>query len=591
MFKKQKDKFYQLDTRKQFSFVFLCNMGVLLFVIFVMCLAYTFSILNRNDQYISRLVHQYTESIAMQIEEYEQFVQTTAYDDVIYDYLIEEDAYEKHLLSLQVKNLFSSMKVLRPEVEDIYLFLPNDKAHTFTSLHGFEKELVSAAALNTSPKILNAYQKNTPFDQKKSMLYFGTSIQDIYASNTLAPIGIMIVSFNTEKFTERLHELSSIEGVRHAILMQNGTNITGDFPLELVQLEGQNALKNGAPYEFHSFKERLTIAPIEHLKGSLVVQINQIVVLKDLWLIVLLTLTLACLMLLLVNELFKNVRRQITKPLEKIANALEDVHLDENDEHKIPVLGNKDTRLLGTKLNELFCREGHLHNELLETNTHLYQEKLTKKHLELQFLRSQINPHFLYNTLETIRSIALVRGVTEVSSTAKWLAKILRYSIKGSEFVPLKEEISIIECYLNIQNLRFDDRFTFEKQVDETANDVIIPRMCLQPLIENAVVHGLENIVSQGLLVLSAKIKQDALIIQVSDNGVGIEEEKLRMLNEQLQNPFKDTLTENQSIGMMNVARRLQISLGADFTMHVQSIEHKGTSITLSIPLKKEKTV
>ena len=280
------------------------------------------------------------------------------------------------------------------------------------------------------------------------------------------------------------------------------------------------------------------------------------------------------------------ISREITQPLALLTDAIKQMDADPTHMRHVPEAGNADFQMLSASLNRMLRRETRLTHELLEANRNLYESELTQKHLELQFLRSQINPHFLYNTLETIHSIAVVRRVPEAALAAKNLAKLLRYSIKGGEIMPLASELEIIQCYLSIQRLRFGDRIRAEFDVEESVKDLCIPRMCLQPLVENAVVHGLESSIEPGMLSVVCRRDERSLWITVRDTGVGIDPEELARINRLLSNPFEKT-PQQGSIGMLNVARRLHLSMGDDFSMQVASERNRGTTVSLRIPLAK----
>ena len=281
------------------------------------------------------------------------------------------------------------------------------------------------------------------------------------------------------------------------------------------------------------------------------------------------------------------ISREVTMPLSSLTEAVKQMDADPTHTRQVPEEGNADFRMLSASLNRMLKTEKRLTNELLEANRNLYASELAQKHLELQFLRSQINPHFLYNTLETIRSIALVRKVPEVAEAAKNLAKLLRYSIKGGEVMQLSSELEIIRCYLSIQELRFGSRMYSVFRVEEAAQDLYIPRMCLQPLVENAVVHGLETAMGPGMLIITCRKDEQLLWITVQDTGVGMPAEEVERINRQLANPFDEKVAQNGGIGMLNVARRLQLSLGGDFVMRVESELNRGTIVTLRMPLSK----
>ena len=323
------------------------------------------------------------------------------------------------------------------------------------------------------------------------------------------------------------------------------------------------------------------------MDAVLVVQTDKMVLLKDLFTITLVVLAMVLFLLGGMLYISGRISREITMPLSTLTEAVKEMDVDPTHTRHVPEEGNADFRMLSASLNRMLKTVTRLTHELLEANRSLYESELAKKHLELQFLRSQINPHFLYNTLETIRSIAVVRKVPEVASAAKNLAKLLRYSIKGGEIMRLSDELEIIRCYLTIQELRFGPRIRTVFEIDGDVQDLRIPRMCLQPLVENAVVHGLESCIAPGALTISCKKDDSFLWVAVRDTGVGIPQEELDRINYQLAHPFSKEAGQQSGIGMTNVARRLQLSLGNDFAMQVTSELNRGTEVVLCMPLDR----
>lgn len=213
------------------------------------------------------------------------------------------------------------------------------------------------------------------------------------------------------------------------------------------------------------------------------------------------------------------------------------------------------------------------------------KEKLNSRQKEVEFkmLASQINPHFLYNTLETIRMKAIVNQQSEIADLAKMLAKIMRRNIQvGEKLVTLESELKLVEYYLKIQYYRFGDRIQsniiVDKEVDTEAR--IMP-LIIQPLVENAFVHGLEAVDSEGKLTIHVSCDAD-IFICVEDNGCGISDEKLEEITESL-NDF-ETL-DRTHIGVCNVNQRIKLQYGEDYGLTIETKEGYGTRVTLKIPV------
>lgn len=223
-----------------------------------------------------------------------------------------------------------------------------------------------------------------------------------------------------------------------------------------------------------------------------------------------------------------------------------------------------------------------------------YKERLLKKQAELTMLQSQINPHFLHNTFESIRALAMKVGATDVSNMTLALANYFRYSTdQKANLVPLKAELKNIENYLAIQNYRFKNRFKYIREFDDSSElmNHLINKMTLQPIVENAVYHGLEPKVGQGEITIRIMATEKRLLINVQDNGIGIPAQKLEELNEKLYHA-DDALSEpgaddelKSGIALLNVNQRIKLSFGEEYGLVLYSKERFGTTVEITIPL------
>jgi len=229
-----------------------------------------------------------------------------------------------------------------------------------------------------------------------------------------------------------------------------------------------------------------------------------------------------------------------------------------------------------------------LTDNLSTSYSNLYEMKLETKRSELAHLRSQINPHFLYNTLESIKGIAVQENVRCIATIANALGNMFRYSIKGSDMVPLRDEIKIIESYILIQKIRFEDRFEVTYEFDPAILDWIIPKMILQPLVENAVFHGLEKIMSSGHLRIGGAVEKDMhMLLWVQDDGYGMTPEELGKVRASLERSQGQDDSKG-GIGLGNVNHRIRLLFGEDYGIDIQSSRDMGTRVEIRIPKTEE---
>ena len=242
----------------------------------------------------------------------------------------------------------------------------------------------------------------------------------------------------------------------------------------------------------------------------------------------------------------------------------------------------------------------------------MYEAMLNEKQLqneqqemEFKMLASQINPHFLYNTLETLRMKAFTAGDREVATGIKLLGKLLRYVLVniGTTYTTLANELEHIDTYIKIQKIRFDDRVNYTLAVDDgidTQEYMLLP-LLLQPIVENAVVHGLEGVDGTGYIKIHIYEKingtegtavqgntdsgDGCLIIEVSDNGNGMTKKQL----EEVRNSLKeDSISKHSSIGMSNIDQRIKLCYGNGYGVNIDSVEGEGTMVTVILPNKSK---
>ncbi|MCI8549327.1 MAG: histidine kinase [Lachnospiraceae bacterium] len=220
--------------------------------------------------------------------------------------------------------------------------------------------------------------------------------------------------------------------------------------------------------------------------------------------------------------------------------------------------------------------------------------ELNKRQAQYLALQNQINPHFLYNTLESIRGEALIAGLDSVADMTEALAKFFRYTItKVENLVSVEEELDNCETYFRIQQYRFGDRLKLHVEYEEEDYEEImscqIPKLTLQPILENSIIHGIEPKVGVGNLKIRFERTESRLIIWISDNGVGMDDEVLAKLNRHLGRDGKTLEYRRQEerggIALVNVNNRIHLIFGEEYGMHVYSMTGAGTDVEITLPI------
>ena len=246
------------------------------------------------------------------------------------------------------------------------------------------------------------------------------------------------------------------------------------------------------------------------------------------------------------------------------------------------------------ELSEVYSDLTTMITSIKEMDKEIYEGKINQQRLknhqqkiEFEMLSSQINPHFLYNTLETIRMKALSNQDRDVATAVKLLGKYMRHNLESTGItISLRTELEYIEIYLTIQKLRFGDKINFAISIEpgfSTSNYYILS-LLIQPIVENSIIHGLEEIESNGMIHInvSTDSANDTVIIAVSDNGVGLTEEELDKLLMKIHSREK---RPHSSIGLFNIYQRIQLCYGTEYGLTITSAPDKGTTVSIILPL------
>ena len=247
------------------------------------------------------------------------------------------------------------------------------------------------------------------------------------------------------------------------------------------------------------------------------------------------------------------------------------------------ILMTRESRIMAFLL-----KESKKHEQFQEAS--LAQSEKQRVQSELSVLQYQINPHFLYNTLDTIRSYALMSDQEDIALMSEKLSRFFRYAISNREnIVKVEDELRHIEDYLFIQSRRFGDRFETEISVEEPElRERYMLKLMIQPLVENAITHGLERLKRKGRIHIHIAATEKKLLIRVSDNGVGMNEEKLCELNHSLRAGTVQPAGNHgrgTGIAIQNVNARIRITFGEEYGLHYRSHEMQGTTVTATLPL------
>jgi two-component system, sensor histidine kinase YesM len=277
--------------------------------------------------------------------------------------------------------------------------------------------------------------------------------------------------------------------------------------------------------------------------------------------------------------------RLMFKPIHKLKKGISNVKV-----------GNFDFQLESTSNDEL----GQLvisFNIMVYTIKTLilekYEEQLARKDAEFKYLQAQINPHFIYNTLQIISSMAVVYKVPDINKVSKSLARIMRYSLSATnKAIGIKDEMEVLICYLDIQKLRFSEFLNYHMDIDDEVYEYSIIKLVLQPIVENAVSHGIEPKGTNGIITIKGKLEGNRIRIVIEDNGAGMDkttiEKLLHIIHSENEHEVRDKPEDgHNNIGLRNINQRLKLIYGAEFGIDIESIQGQWTRVSLVIPTQK----
>lgn len=395
------------------------------------------------------------------------------------------------------------------------------------------------------------------FDTMKPAGYINIVYENSYLSDILAN--------NSSKYSGA----SYVVNTHGRIMVANKEGYVGEnFPVKLSDLRASNTSR----YDMFSSTQAFYFVGNEMPNGwSLVQTVSVKEFNKEMNHLIVLAAGIVLLVLGISLGFVWYVTSRIAYPAKELMESMKTLAKD-NEYPRVKNVSNDEIGMIGLEYNKMA--------ENIETLIEkVYKMELTQKQAELEFLQMQINPHFLYNALDTISWMALAKGNMDVSEMTIALAELLRATIKKESFITLREEMNTVKDYLLIQQERFGDKISAEYFVEEDAYSCMVPNFILQPVIENAIIHGLEPKIEKGKVSINISIQDEFLTFLVEDNGVGMDEKEILDL-------YKKCRENNtkQSIGLKNVYRRLLLCYGEASMLKIESKKEQGTRISFLIP-------
>ncbi|MGO4183245.1 sensor histidine kinase [Paenibacillus sp. TAF43_2] len=587
------------------SKMFIVFSAVSLFIVMLTCIIFYYKnvndIKNQTLALSDTISRQFSRTFELYIQDMEKLSVSIIGDPIIQESLIDHygipDSVTQNQIELTINNRLFTHLQPRPQLQSIYIFTTDDIAY-FVSKAGGPKISFNLQSESWYQNrldmpgvkflLLPVTTENTGGDREAQVISF---VRNISRIPYLDVLGYMKININVNVIKDMLVNSDSNDVERNmrafiitdegSVVYDDRNELTGsnDTGINLSIFQGNHesneVVWNGVSYIYTTSKSSYT------KWNTLILIPNEFLLSKQkhssyiLFLVGLLAMGLIAFVSYMLSY-------QMTLPLRNLMKKM--TRVEQGDlSQRMEVTGN----------NEI-GRLSRIYNNMLESITRLisevYTSKLAEKNAQLSALQAQINPHFLYNTLNIMKSISRVRGIEEVAEMAESLAELFKYSMTNLHHpIPLRVEMEHISNYMNIQQHRFGNRFEFNMDVPEALQQASVLKLTVQPLIENAIVHGLSKVKSGGRIDIAVKRLGSELIIEVSDNGCGIEEERIHMLRRRLERvQAVDAYDEEgQGIGLSNIAQRIKLFHGVKYGVELISSPGRGTTVRLTFPYER----
>jgi two-component system, sensor histidine kinase YesM len=542
------------------------------------------------DEKANMILNQNVKAINFFMNDIERMGKMISTDSTISDFLSHhkrDRTYYQYFLKLDP--IISNIGTIRPE--NVGITLINDSNLVYYYGYSLNKNNNTFENFSWLPDINSLNYKSTitalhnrSYVNNHADIPVFSYIKKIW-SQDLQSYGILIIDFNIKIFQQLFSQASEEDSPELLLLDQNDNIIFSSHPQN--NNTYQTAIQNSATIEITEntieFNEKTYYYITLQLEGtdwkiiSLFEKSKLYASLIDSKHIVLSILG-ASLIICIIFSLL--ISHKLSNPIKQLLFHMKLVE-EGNFRNKLKIDRKDEFGDLGRGFNNMIVKIG----ELVER---VFKEQEAKKRTEIMALQAQINPHFLYNTLELINSFARKNNQPEISKLIVLLAKLLRFSISTfEEFVTIQQETEYAKSYLEINKLRVRKPFVYQILLKDDIGNLLTIKWILQPIIENAIIHGTDKNQNGGMIEIKGWSEGEVIYLSVKDNGVGISTNKLVELQKKLDIHLENHTKNNKNIGLYNVQSRIRLTYGGKYGLNITSAQGKGTTVLVKIPRRE----
>lgn len=489
----------------------------------------------------------------------------------------------------QITNQLSFAMLVFPDVESAAFIDTNNRVYGSNLLMERNHEWLTSSAMLKEIDVSSGNNIWFPMQRRdyltngsqETVMTLGKRVVNIYTGQKL---GLLVLNIKESSLSSIYQKIGSLQDGSYFIVDDEGIVTSSQHPEDVLQEVAIPEMKSWITSSKHSTEptsfeyektlvvssdvpsfnwKLISMAPLQSLTAD---------TRKITFLIVLIGIVCLIFALLgagMLSQLIAKPIMGLTKYMKKVKEGSLDIEFQVNSEDEIGMLSSGFNAMI-RRIQELL------------TNINWEQKK--KREYELALIQAQIKPHFLYNTLDVIYTLSEMGRTRDVQRTTKALADFYRAALsKGRETISIEEEIRNVKDYLSIQRIRYSDVFTFEFYIQNEVFSGLIPKLTIQPLIENAIYHGLKTKGSLGLLTVTGELVDHRIKIVVADDGVGMEPDRLEALGKRADSP-QDAI----GYGLRNVNDRIQLYYGEEYGLQIKSELGQGTEVTLWLPFQSE---